>query len=247
MNREHDLARKAARYVANKDQINAERRARYASDSKHREEVLSRNTQYRDVNREQINADARERYINDPDYREERLSSRRERYWRDPESERTRVKEYTAENADRVKAYKEAYREEHREELSQKQLDYYYANHEEIRERTNERNRTPEMREKLRPSKRYHAQIRRARKLNQMGTVSSDIEARLYEQQSGRCAGPGCGEALDEVEVHLDHVIPIARGGLHDDGNLQLLCAWCNQSKGPKLPHEFAQRRGMLV
>lgn len=43
----------------------------------------------------------------------------------------------------------------------------------------------------------------------------------------GRCAN--CGVAEDLV---LDHVIPIAKGGLSQLDNLQLLCSKCNRIKG---------------
>jgi len=42
-----------------------------------------------------------------------------------------------------------------------------------------------------------------------------------------RCANCGASESLV-----LDHVIPIARGGRSQLGNLQLLCAICNRVKG---------------
>ena len=42
-----------------------------------------------------------------------------------------------------------------------------------------------------------------------------------------RCANCGAGENLV-----LDHVIPIAKGGLSRLENLQLLCAECNRIKG---------------
>ena len=44
---------------------------------------------------------------------------------------------------------------------------------------------------------------------------------------SERCANCGAGENLV-----LDHVIPIAKGGLSRLENLQLLCAECNRIKG---------------
>ncbi len=50
---------------------------------------------------------------------------------------------------------------------------------------------------------------------------------RLASDGGERCANCGAGEKLV-----LDHVIPIAKGGLSQLKNLQLLCAECNRIKG---------------
>jgi hypothetical protein len=46
-----------------------------------------------------------------------------------------------------------------------------------------------------------------------------------------------CGAT--EGPLHLDHVIPIARGGTNDPNNLTTACETCNTSKGSKLPDEW--------
>jgi len=42
----------------------------------------------------------------------------------------------------------------------------------------------------------------------------------------------------------VDHVIPISRGGLHHQDNLQYLPTLENRRKGNKLPHELAGAEG---
>lgn len=37
-----------------------------------------------------------------------------------------------------------------------------------------------------------------------------------------------------QFDSHMDHIIPLANGGINDVSNLQLLCASCNLSKGAK-------------
>jgi len=58
----------------------------------------------------------------------------------------------------------------------------------------------------------------------------------LVMRRDGRlCAYCGCKDG----PFHLDHIIPWARGGTHDAGNLTVACRTCNQSKGDKTPEEW--------
>ncbi len=47
------------------------------------------------------------------------------------------------------------------------------------------------------------------------------------------------GDFVPFEEMHLDHVVPLARGGLHCYGNVQTGCAPCNLSKKDKLLDEL--------
>lgn len=62
------------------------------------------------------------------------------------------------------------------------------------------------------------------------------LGARLFARQQGRCpdvSHGGCGLPLASVNGnHVDHLVPIARGGPDDDWNLQLMHAECNLRKG---------------
>jgi 5-methylcytosine-specific restriction endonuclease McrA len=54
----------------------------------------------------------------------------------------------------------------------------------------------------------------------------------FYEHADDPCAE--CGG----VAAHIDHIIPLAKGGEHGIGNLQMLCATCNSRKSHWLPGE---------
>lgn len=47
-----------------------------------------------------------------------------------------------------------------------------------------------------------------------------------------------CGVTLSS-DAHIDHIIPIARGGSSDPGNLAMACRDCNVQKKDMLPYEF--------
>lgn len=71
-----------------------------------------------------------------------------------------------------------------------------------------------------------------ARRAKAREYVVSDRDLRRIMAQP--CAHCGSGERL-----HLDHIVPLARGGQHAVGNLQMLCQRCNQSKGKKVMTEW--------
>jgi 5-methylcytosine-specific restriction endonuclease McrA len=49
-----------------------------------------------------------------------------------------------------------------------------------------------------------------------------------------------CGRRTRPKKRHLDHIIPIALGGVHSIGNLCVACPGCNQRKHAKMPEEFS-------
>lgn len=51
-----------------------------------------------------------------------------------------------------------------------------------------------------------------------------------------------CATRLDQRTATLDHVVPLARGGANDPGNLVVACAPCNRLKSDLVPFEFFAR-----
>ena len=45
-----------------------------------------------------------------------------------------------------------------------------------------------------------------------------------------RC--PMCGRLIPQGKRHVDHMIPLSRGGLHVPENLEIMCKKCNLKKG---------------
>ena len=69
---------------------------------------------------------------------------------------------------------------------------------------------------------------------------SKAVRKMLYDKAEGRCQL--CGRALSPNEVTLDHIIPLALGGVDDESNLQISCHICNYAKNVYLPDEFQDR-----
>lgn len=91
---------------------------------------------------------------------------------------------------------------------------------------------------------RSYCQKRRARIKGVGGTFTMlDIE-KLFSHQRGCCAI--CKLPLGK-SFHIDHIVPIVRGGPNSPKNLQLLHQKCNQEKSYKDPISFMQSKGFLL
>jgi 5-methylcytosine-specific restriction endonuclease McrA len=86
------------------------------------------------------------------------------------------------------------------------------------------------------------SQRRRARKIAAKGTYTSDDIDRLKLLQKCRCTA--CKRTL--TKYHIDHIVPLSRGGSNWPKNLQLLCPKCNLSKHNLLPLAWAAKIGLL-
>lgn len=82
------------------------------------------------------------------------------------------------------------------------------------------------------------------RRARMVGKMSGDIVEKLLIRQKGKCVC--CGQKLGD-DFHLDHIVPLARGGLNVDANAQLLRSKCNLQKSARHPVEFMQSRGFLL
>lgn len=62
------------------------------------------------------------------------------------------------------------------------------------------------------------------------GRVSNKLRFRIYERDGYRCRY--CGASENQVDLEIDHIKPIAKGGKSVESNLQTLCKRCNKEKG---------------
>lgn len=121
-------------------------------------------------------------------------------------------------------AYNAAYREAHREKLRLAGR-VYSASHPEQHKAT--------------------TRTWRARRKNAGGSHTAADVARQTTAQKGRCFW--CRKPLPVGKArHVDHVMPLSRGGSNGPENIVIACQTCNQRKSWKLPHEWPEGGRLL-
>ena len=57
--------------------------------------------------------------------------------------------------------------------------------------------------------------------------IPSSVRKYVLQRNNYQCQS--CGKRQTETKLHIDHVVPLAKGGSNDISNLQVLCSLCNQ------------------
>lgn len=85
-----------------------------------------------------------------------------------------------------------------------------------------------------------HVRKRRALAMQTTGSHTNEQIAQMLIDQNHQCFY--CGKDISK-KMHIDHFIPLSRGGSDDISNIVLACPHCNLSKNDKLPSEFMPDR----
>lgn len=70
----------------------------------------------------------------------------------------------------------------------------------------------------------------------QRALMTSKLRSQIMERDNYTCCQCGnSSQAEPNLLLEIDHIIPVSKGGMTQEGNLQTLCWKCNRSKGSKL------------
>lgn len=142
------------------------------------------------------------------------------RYWADPEGHRAKArayaKEHSAEACERIRKWRENNPERYHASLTYRARRDHFAS--------------------KRDYYRAICENRRAQKIGAQGKYTSKHVTAMLIAQSGRCFY--CLAELTDM-YHVDHVIPLSRGGSNSPDNLVLACPFCNTSKGNRSLEEW--------
>ena len=178
----------------------------------------------------------RRRYLQDPEAFKEK--SRLSRAARKPGLGAIYSARYRARHPDRFKATMARYNASHRKQLGVLRRAWADKNKDRLKDLRKKRYlKNPRLGS-------IYFQNRRARKRVNGGTLSVWLADKLFKLQRGKCAC--CGQKLG-TDYHLDHRVPLVRGGKNEDSNMQLLRKKCNLEKHAKDPIDFMQSRGFLL
>lgn len=160
-----------------------------------------------------------------------------------PDKYKAAKRRYAERHPDKVKAMKQRERKKNAEGYRQRGLKWRLADPERAKDRANQNYR--------RMKARHPGYIRQTnesrlyRMINAGGPIDKELALELYNEQEGRCAYCGISvyHSIDR-DVHVEHILPISRGGTNDRDNLVITCGHCNWSKGNKTLAEWQAVRG---
>jgi 5-methylcytosine-specific restriction endonuclease McrA len=142
------------------------------------------------------------------------------------ESLASKKRAYRLANKDRLAATEKAWHLANKEKAATQKRAYYLANAAETKART-------KAWRKANPDAYNAARInRRARKAGNGGSFTGKEWADLKAGFDYQCLC--CGAVEPEIQLTVDHVVPIASGGSSNIDNIQPLCLSCNCSKNAK-------------
>lgn len=73
------------------------------------------------------------------------------------------------------------------------------------------------------------------RKSKERGKVTKSLRYDVFKRDCFRCQACGAKAGSEGVELHIDHIVPISKGGETKLDNLQTLCSACNLGKSDKI------------
>lgn len=222
---------KKENYIKNKVKI-SEKAKIYRKDNK--EELAKRKKEYYNKNKSKV--------------------LEKNKLWRDSNKEKKAEmdKKYTEANKEHLSILQKKWKIENKEIISKKDKEYRILNKDRLNIIKNIYRNT----EKGKIAKTNSEHKRRfLKKHSSDNTIplynkyypTSKCLMEMLQQQNYKCIYCECEINHKLKNIHLDHIIPINKGGLHGILNVQWLCSSCNTFKSDKDPIEYANSMGRLL
>ena len=204
----------------NADHVQKYRQSYYAAN---RESIVKKVKDWQEEHRDEKLEYQRQWYLEN----QERLLAKQRQWY---EANQDKIAAYREKNRDRISERLKSWRKRNQAAVKAYQKHWRADNIEHVLEyATDYRRDKPEV-------KRASEARRRALKRGSEGSYNVVDIQELYELQLGQCVYCQCDLSDD---FHVDHMIPLARGGDNTRSNIQLLCPNCNRKKHAKTHEEY--------
>ena len=229
------------------EQKERKRESNRRSAEKNREKENEAKRRWREANREYFRQYYRDhkhepKPPQSPEQRERKRQTDREYHLKHKDSR----KPLTPEQRVQKRQWDREYSRKNAEQAKARAAAWYAANRERAKESRRLCTQGPKREEYL-AQKLQSDHKRRALKRASSGSYTRADITRIFEEQNGQCATCKCVLVKQGTgKYHIDHVIPLIRGGSNGPENLQLLCPSCNLRKNQKTPEEWAKANGRL-
>jgi len=140
------------------------------------------------------------------------------------------MKEYNKRTKDKRDAYYKAYYKENKERILENSREDY----EKTKDKVKKRHKNWEINNKAKRSK---IKAKRRSKVLKNGIFY------ISEKEITKLLSSNCYICQANPSEHLDHIVPISKGGTHSIGNLLGACQRCNLEKGSKTLYEYKRQR----
>jgi len=191
----------------------------------HKDEIAVRQARYYQDRKDDLLERAKQYYC---EHRDERIQ-----YYYEHIDE---IKKYRQERRDDRIAYAAQYRQEHKDEISVNHAQYYQDHKEDVSKRIAQYHKTTN-------GKAVRKASRARRRSTNYDYVSADTMKEVMSASDNIC--PYCGNLF--TDGHIDHIVPVSKGGTNEKNNLVYCCATCNHRKHSKSLEEFMSQTGRLA
>lgn len=144
-------------------------------------------------------------------------------------------KKYRQTNKEKIVEFHKEYRRANKEKRSEQGKEYYLLNKENINKRHKEHFRTEQGKEVA-----YRGRLKRRSHKHKV-SFAPHRRMEILERDNWKCQSCGIkvqdeskGKWNTPNKCHIDHIIPISKGGNSEPKNLRVLCRTCNLSKRDK-------------
>lgn len=162
-------------------------------------------------------------------------------------------KAYARANKEKKSAYMKAYKKANKDKFVESDKKYKQKNKDKVAEYQKEYGRIRDKEKKRQYDKafrqsekgkevRYRAKLKRRSNENEV-RFTPHKRRTIIERDKWTCQCCGVKVHDDKVnnptKAHIDHIVPISKGGNSETGNLRVLCRTCNLSKQNKMDDQL--------